>query len=66
MVQGGDFVNGDGTGSATIWDTKTFADEGAGLTDMKHEGEGVLSMAVSFIFSCFYSTLLQFNSFFLG
>ena len=44
MVQGGDFLNGDGTGSACIWGGgKSFEDENF---DVKHECEGLLSMAV--------------------
>ena len=43
--QGGDIVNGDGTGSYTIWDGKggRFADEN--LAVGKHDKPGTLSMA---------------------
>jgi hypothetical protein len=46
MVQGGDIINGDGTGSFTVWDGKggKFADEN--LLAVKHS-KGTLSMANS-------------------
>lgn len=46
IVQGGDFVFGNGSGGESIYNGKKFKDERAGL-GMKHDKAGVLSMGNS-------------------
>lgn len=41
-IQGGDFLNNDGSGAASIYGTDRFPDEGF---QVKHDAPGILAMA---------------------
>lgn len=43
MVQAGDFIKGDGTGSFSIYGTTYFEDESL---ELKHSGPGLLSVSL--------------------
>ena len=56
MVQGGDFVRSDGTGSFSIYDKPQFDDENF---QVKHTGPGLLSMVRRYPSSRFSIPLYQ-------
>ena len=46
VIQGGDFVFGNGTGGESVFGKRTFKDERNGL-NLKHDKRGILSMGNS-------------------
>ena len=48
MIQGGDFINHDGTGKASIYGDSGFPDED--LTSHKHDRPGMVSLLYMYVF----------------